>query len=91
MSSKNTNPIQYGVFDVLYANNDDVTNLPLSQRKQILKNILPEGNTTIFAVPYIEGRADDYFTQVVQNDLEGIVNKKSDTPDTVKISGLIHG
>jgi len=36
MSSKNTNPIQYGVFDVLYANNDDVTNLPLSQRKQIL-------------------------------------------------------
>ncbi|MFC8983835.1 hypothetical protein ACFT6Z_35865 [Streptomyces sp. NPDC057131] len=79
MSSKNTTPIQYGVFDILYANNVDIMNLPLSQRKQLLKNTIPSGNTTIFAVPYLEGRADDYFTQIVQHDLEGIVIKKTDS------------
>ncbi|MFF8391778.1 RNA ligase family protein [Streptomyces sp. NPDC015140] len=79
MSSKNKNPIQYGVFDILYCNNVDIMNLPLSERKQILKNILPIGNTTIFPVPYIEGRAEDYFTQVAEHDLEGIVIKKANS------------
>lgn len=85
MSSKNKNPIQYGVFDILYCNNVDIMNLPLSERKQILKNILPIGNTTIFPVPYIEGRAEDYFTQVAEHDLEGIVIKKANSRYSKKI------
>ncbi|WP_437834600.1 ATP-dependent DNA ligase (plasmid) [Niallia taxi] len=79
MSSKNNHPIQYGVFDILYSNNESVMFLPLSERKQILKRVLPAGNTTIFPIPYLEGRALDYFNQVVLNDLEGIVIKKSDS------------
>ncbi|MEI2466994.1 ATP-dependent DNA ligase [Niallia taxi] len=79
MSSKSTLPIQYGVFDILYSNNENVMGLPLSERKQILKRVLPAGDTTIFPIPYIEGRALDYFNQVVLNDLEGIVIKKSDS------------
>jgi len=79
LSMKNENPVQYGVFDILYSNNVDIMNLPLSQRKLILKNTIPIGNSTIFAVPYLEGRAYEYFTQIVQYDLEGIVIKKSDS------------
>lgn len=79
MSSTSNHPIQYGVFDILYSNNVSVMGLPLAQRKQLLKEILPAGNTTIFPIPYIEGRASDYFNQVVLNDLEGIVIKKADS------------
>jgi len=79
MSSKNKTPIQYGVFDILYINNTDITNLPLSERKQKLKNMLPNDNITIFAVPYLEGRAEEYFSQIVEHDLEGIVIKKADS------------
>lgn len=77
MSTKNQHPIQYGVFDILYSNNENVMNLPLFQRKLILKSTLSEGNTTIFPIPYIEGRGSDYFNQIVLNDLEGIVIKKA--------------
>ena len=80
MSSTSNHPIQYGVFDILYSNNVSVMGLPLAQRKQLLKEILPAGNTTIFPIPYIEGRASDYFNQVVLNDLEGIVRKTGHSP-----------
>lgn len=79
LSTKNENPVQYVVFDILYSNNVDIMNLPLSQRKLILNNTIPNEKTTIFAVPYLKGRADDYFTQIVLSDLEGIVIKKADS------------
>ncbi|MGN1227971.1 MAG: ATP-dependent DNA ligase [Christensenellales bacterium] len=71
------NPIQFVAYDILYLGNDDVTNLPLLERKKLLKQNVKEGyNLSISR--YIETKGKAYFELVKEQGLEGIVAKKKD-------------
>ncbi|HEU0065058.1 MAG TPA: RNA ligase family protein, partial [Flavisolibacter sp.] len=68
----------YYVFDILWLNGIDLTSLPLSQRKDILKKLVPEKSTIKFS-DSIEEYGIDFYDIAKSNELEGIVGKKKDS------------
>ncbi|MFL5789588.1 MAG: DNA ligase D [Flavisolibacter sp.] len=85
--------LQYFIFDILWLNGYDLTNLPLIERKNILKNIVPEENEVLKYSDHVEGKGKQFFKIATDKGLEGIMGKKaqskyvpaSRTPDWVKI------
>ena len=74
-------PFVYYVFDILYYGNADLTHLPLLERKEILKKILPKTKSSI--VRYSEHIAGDgmkVFKHACKLNLEGIVSKDATSP-----------
>ena len=66
----------YYVFDLLYFEGHDVTNLPLLRRKEILKKILPT-DSRIKLSDHIVKEGILFFKVAKQKGLEGIVAKQS--------------
>ena len=70
-------PINYCVFDVLWLDGYDLKELPLTERKAILKDLL-EGNDVLrFSQSFEDGAA--LYQQALDLDLEGIVAKRKDS------------
>jgi bifunctional non-homologous end joining protein LigD len=70
-------PICYCVFDILWLDGYDLRELPLLERKEILRNLV-EGNDTIkFSESFDDGPA--LYEQMLEKNLEGIVAKKKDS------------
>lgn len=66
-------PATYVVFDILYKNKKDLTNLPLIERKRILRNTIKESKyiQTIFYT--LNGK--DLWREVTKRKLEGVMAK----------------
>ena len=77
LASKNL-PISFSVFDILYKDNEQLTDLPLIERKEILQNSIKE-NDRISITRYIETEGKKLFKLTTKNELEGIVAKKKDS------------
>jgi bifunctional non-homologous end joining protein LigD len=76
---ENTNyPLCYYVFDLLMLDGNDIKHLPLTHRKELLKNLLPKNNVIRFSDHVMES-GTDFFNAAVQNNLEGIMAKKADS------------
>ncbi len=69
-------PICYYVFDLLSLNGNDTCELPLIERKELLKKLLPK-NGVIKYSDHIIGTGKILFEAARKNDLEGIMAKKS--------------
>ena len=86
------NPVQFVAYDIIYNNGNDLTNLPLMKRKEILSANINEGNNLSIS-RYIEEKGKAFFELAKKENLEGIVAKKKDglyhigkrTRDWVKI------
>ncbi len=91
-SENHNRPIQYYIFDLLRLNGHDITELPLIERKELLKKIIPENEVIKFS-DHIFGTGKSFFQVSKEKDLEGIMAKKIDskyftgkrTPDWLKI------
>jgi bifunctional non-homologous end joining protein LigD len=70
--------IIYYVFDILYYNGYDMTSLPLSERKTILKKILPDLPDVRYN-DHIEGKGKQFFMRAKKEGLEGIIAKRADS------------
>ena len=66
----------YYVFDILFYNGRDLTDLPLIKRKELLKNILPSGGNVRFS-GHVAGDGVSFFKAVKKKGLEGAVAKYS--------------
>ena len=77
LASKNL-PISFSAFDILYKDNEQLTDLPLIERKEILQNSIKE-NDRISITRYIETEGKKLFELTTKNELEGIVAKKKDS------------
>jgi len=73
-----TIPLHYKVFDLLELNGTDTTDLPLTERKALLKKLLPK-HPLIDYSDHIEARGEDFFNAARSKDLEGIMAKKADS------------
>ncbi len=71
-------PAVYIVFDILEKDGNPLTQMPLTERKTILKDSLKEGANVVLC-DYIEEKGEDYFGLVLQKGLEGVVAKRKDS------------
>jgi bifunctional non-homologous end joining protein LigD len=68
----------YFSFDLLCLNGKDLRDLPLVERKKILRSVIPQKSTWIGYVSYIDQHAAKLFELVKARDLEGLVVKRKD-------------
>lgn len=70
----------YYAFDILYLNGKDLRNLPLIERKELLKEIIEQTPfTQVRYGDHIIGKGKLFFQQAEKNQLEGIIAKKMDS------------
>jgi bifunctional non-homologous end joining protein LigD len=62
-------------FGLLALDGEDLRPLPLIERKEMLKAIMPRVESRIRYVDHIESRGADFFRLACERDLEGIVGK----------------
>ena len=71
--------IQYNVFDLLSLNGQTLYDLPLIQRKALLKELLGETGDVIKYSDHIEEKGTAFFEAAISKDLEGVMAKKADS------------
>ena len=81
-----TSPVTYVVFDLLAAGGHDLRALPLLERKQLLKRLLPSVGPLRFG-DHIPEQGEALLAQIVARGLEGVVAKKANSPYRSKRSG----
>lgn len=67
----------YYIFDLIYFDGFDLKNLPLSQRKALLKELLKGQKNTLRFSDHIVGHGKDIFQNSCELGLEGIVSKQA--------------
>jgi bifunctional non-homologous end joining protein LigD len=72
-------PVVYYLFDVLRADGDDATSLPLRERKRVLRGMLSFGGPLRFTTHRVAG-AQAYWDQACGRGWEGLVVKRADSP-----------
>ncbi|SDE35251.1 bifunctional non-homologous end joining protein LigD [Mucilaginibacter pineti] len=70
-------PINYCVFDLLWLDGYHLMNLPLTDRKAILKELVADNDVLRFSESFDDGVA--LYQQALDLDLEGIVAKRKDS------------
>jgi bifunctional non-homologous end joining protein LigD len=68
----------YYIFDILSCKGKDLKQLPLTERKKLLKKILKKTGAVRF-LSHIEDNGIDFFRTVKMEDMEGIIAKKKDS------------
>jgi bifunctional non-homologous end joining protein LigD len=71
--------LQYFVFDILWCDGHDVRSMPLRERKQLLKIVLPDNDVLRFSDD-IETDGLGLFKQMQTRHMEGMVAKRADSP-----------
>jgi bifunctional non-homologous end joining protein LigD len=69
----------YYVFDILWADGYDVTQLPLLERKKILHQVLPADNDTLRYSDHVEKNGKQFFGIAKDQGLEGIIAKNKNS------------
>lgn len=73
--------LRYYVFDLLFLNGHDLREVPLIERKHLLKLLLGEYDfTDIIYSEHIAGKGIPFYRKAVKKNLEGIIAKKSASP-----------
>jgi DNA ligase D-like protein (predicted ligase)/DNA ligase D-like protein (predicted 3'-phosphoesterase) len=73
------NPVTYVVFDILEKDGKPLLNLPLIDRKKILKEQVKEGKHVVLSL-YVEEEGKVYYDAAIKMGVEGIMAKKKDSP-----------
>ena len=71
--------LQYYVFDIIWLDGKDLTDLTLLERKKILQSIIPEDDNIIKYSDHVVATGNDFFKLAIDRGLEGIMAKKSDS------------
>ena len=71
--------LEYYVFDILWLDGKDLTELTLIERKKILQSLMPADDSIIKYSDHIEEKGIAFFELATQRGLEGIMAKKADS------------
>lgn len=80
LAEEKTDDLIFFAFDLLYAAGEDLTDLPLSERKARLKALLPEDGDRIRYVEHFQSGGEAVLQSACRMSLEGVVSKKLDAP-----------
>ncbi len=67
----------YYVFDMIWLDGKDISKLPLYQRRDILRQLMPDSGTIRYS-DHIDDIGEEFFEIARKNNLEGIIAKKKD-------------
>jgi len=92
----NAAALQYFVFDILWLEGKDLTQLPLVERKSLLRRLLPEDDAIVRYSDEVEEKGIPFFDAAMKQGLEGVMAKRkqsvykadSRTEDWVKIKSV---
>ena len=70
--------IDFVAFDLLSLNGEDLTQLPLTTRKQMLREILPQDRARIRYSDHIVGNGEKLLHGFCASGLEGVISKRGD-------------
>ncbi len=73
-----TSPSTYIVFDILEKDGEQLVDLPLIERKNILKQTVKEGKHVILSV-FVDEEGVAYYNEAVKKGVEGVMAKKKDS------------
>lgn len=79
--------LRYAVFDLLALDGEDLRPLPLTERKEKLKELLNSASPSLIYSDHIKGKGRRLYQKAARLGLEGIVGKKPDSPYTGTRSG----
>jgi bifunctional non-homologous end joining protein LigD len=79
LMSSNSKPI-YAAFDLVWLNGEDLSNLPLLERKKRLRGIVRDEAPRVLYVDHVVGFGKALFAEVCKRDMEGIVAKLAISP-----------
>ncbi|MTE26468.1 DNA ligase D [Winogradskyella ouciana] len=87
--------LHYFVFDLLFLNGHSTTGLPLIDRKELLRDVLPESNHISYC-DHIEGMGKTVYDRALKLGMEGVIAKKANskyytntrTPDWLKFKKI---
>ena len=79
LAEEKTDDLIFFVFDLLHADGEDLTGLPLSERKNRLKTLLPAGDRIRY-VEHFQSGGEAVLQSACRMSLEGVVSKKLDAP-----------
>lgn len=68
-------PIQFILFDILELEGKNLTDLPLLERKTILKKLIPKSNVLMYC-EHVEDYGKALWKELIKMDLEGMIAKK---------------
>lgn len=71
--------LRYYIFDILWLDGRDVRTMPLVQRKQLLKTILPKSDVLQLSDD-VQTKGEQLFNEMKRRGLEGVVAKRADSP-----------
>ncbi len=71
-------PATYIVFDILEKDGKPLLNLPLNQRKRILRTSLKEGKHVLLS-DFVEEYGEAYYEAALKKGLEGVIAKRKDS------------
>jgi len=81
LSEHRTAKLTYFVFDLLFLGGEDLRSLPLAERKQRLRRLLPDKRAALIRyVDHFAAKADAVLASACRMSLEGIVSKRLDAP-----------
>lgn len=72
-------PACFTAFDILYYDDHSVTDLPLTERKELLQKVISTESSLLAISRYIENNGTAFYQLAEQQDLEGIVAKRKDS------------
>lgn len=72
-------PACFTAFDILYYDDHSITDLPLTERKELLQKVISTESSLLAISRYIENNGTAFYQLAEQQDLEGIVAKRKDS------------
>ena len=72
-------PVLYFIFDVLFAQGYDLRDVPLVERKRLLRAILVDNSFVRFS-DHVESEGEEFFELAAKHGAEGVVAKRADSP-----------
>jgi bifunctional non-homologous end joining protein LigD len=80
LKSKNDSHLVYYIFDILFLNGQDLRELTLLERKEILEKVLKNAPQNIVYSEHFTENGKEFYQVSCENELEGIISKLGDTP-----------
>ena len=71
--------IHYFIFDLLVCDDRDLTGLPMSERRRLMKTVLKTRSPHIRIAEQFEASANDMLAAVRHQQLEGVIGKRKDS------------
>ncbi len=71
-------PVQYVVFDILEKGGKPILDLPLLERKRLLKDSIREGEHVVLS-DFVEEKGEEYYNAALERGIEGVMAKRKDS------------